>query len=617
MPTIGRFGAYEIAGRLALGGMAEILLARESIHGAGSRYLVVKRILQQYEKERDFVDMFFDEARVVIRLTHPNICHIYKFGQEEGTPFIAMEWVNGEALGRIIRRAREHGGIPIPIVCHIIARTAEALHHAHDAVAEDGSPLGLVHRDVTPHNIMVSYDGSVKLLDFGIAKAEHASHKTQAGVIKGKFAYMAPEQIEGADIDRRVDVFALGVCLFEALTGKALYHRNTQVETMKAIALEPVPRLRGARNFDPELDAIVQKALAKAASERYRTTREMQEALDRYLTRNQHVVNAGHVGEMMRKLFDSEIERGPSVDTTPFGSSYHADVENVVLEAELARRRQGVPSLDLELDVSGDAARSDGLRGVSGTREIDFGGGGDPTTVDAPAGPHAIAPAPRVPLRTRPRPGAARAAAAVQRPAAAGLPGWLKAVIALGLLGVAGAAGWAFLPKLFAPEATDVDTGPVVDVMGEPGSTSLFVRSEPAGARVRVGDELVGTAPVRLSELEAGTHLVTVELDGYDPWSAEVELVPGAAQSVDAVLTEAQPAAEGPRGLLTLETQPPARVFLRGELLGRTPLRRRPVPSGVVDLELEVEGGQRIRRRVFVRPGAETPTFIDLREELE
>ncbi|HEY8431255.1 MAG TPA: protein kinase, partial [Sandaracinaceae bacterium] len=243
LPTIGRFGPYEIVGRLAIGGMAEILLAREDAEGAGSRHLVVKRILPEYEREPAFVEMFLDEARVMMRLKHPNVCHVYKFGQQDGTHFIAMEWVHGASLGKLIRRARKMGGIPVAIACKIIALIAEALDHAHTAKDDDGNPLGIVHRDVTPDNVMISYDGAVKLLDFGIAKADARAHKTQAGVVKGKFAYMAPEQCRAKPLDHRVDVFALGVCLYEALTGQPLYRRETEFETMEAIVRGPVPKL--------------------------------------------------------------------------------------------------------------------------------------------------------------------------------------------------------------------------------------------------------------------------------------------------------------------------------------------------------------------------------------
>lgn len=193
--------------------------------------------------------MFLDEARLAIRLQHPNICPIYEFGEAQGTWFIAMEWVNGVPLGKLIRKARASGGIPVPVTVRVLAQISEALHYAHRARDEQGELLGIVHRDVSPQNIMVSYSGSVKLLDFGVAKAKSHSARTQAGVVKGKLAYMAPEQCRGEEIDARADVFALGVCLFEALTGRPLYHRGTEFETLKAVMDDPVPSVR---SFKPE-----------------------------------------------------------------------------------------------------------------------------------------------------------------------------------------------------------------------------------------------------------------------------------------------------------------------------------------------------------------------------
>ena len=188
---------------------------------------------------------------------------MYSFGEEEGTYYIAMEWVNGKPLSKIIRNAREHGGLPIPVALKIIAQVADALDYAHRACDAKGEPLGIVHRDVSPQNIMVSYDGAVKLLDFGIAKASSHSTRTEAGVIKGKFAYMSPQQCVGEPIDGRADVFALGVCLFEALTGKNPFRRKTEFETMTMIVGDPTPSARERRpELSEEIEAIIQKAVS-------------------------------------------------------------------------------------------------------------------------------------------------------------------------------------------------------------------------------------------------------------------------------------------------------------------------------------------------------------------
>lgn len=189
LPTIARYGdKYELLGRIAYGGMAEIFLCREVGHTDTRRLMVVKRVLPHVAEDEHFVNMFIDEARLAMQLNHPNICHVYNFGQAEGTYYIAMEWVNGKPLSKIIRRARKNDGMPVAVVLKIIAQVAEALDYAHRAADAGGEPLGVVHRDVSPQNIMVSYDGVVKLLDFGIAKASSHSTRTEAGVIKGKFS---------------------------------------------------------------------------------------------------------------------------------------------------------------------------------------------------------------------------------------------------------------------------------------------------------------------------------------------------------------------------------------------------------------------------------------------
>ncbi|MBN8610501.1 MAG: serine/threonine protein kinase, partial [Deltaproteobacteria bacterium] len=323
LPAICTYGRYEILGRIAFGGMAEIFLGRENLSVGATRMLVIKRILPQVADDAAFVEMFLDEARLAIQLAHPNICHIYEFGEIEATYFIAMEWIHGAPLGKVIRRAREGKHIAPELVVKILVQVAEALDYAHNARDSTGSPLNIVHRDVTPHNIMVSYSGQVKLLDFGIAKASSASTKTEAGVVKGKFAYMSPQQCLGRDIDARSDVFALGICLYEALTGRSLYQRETDYETMKAVIEEPVPSIRSVRPELPmELDAIVQRALQKSVDERWQSAAQMQIALEDWLASTGRAVSAARVAQLMTDLFHDEVRRGPLVDSTPFGQSF-------------------------------------------------------------------------------------------------------------------------------------------------------------------------------------------------------------------------------------------------------------------------------------------------------
>ena len=366
LPAICSFSRYELLGRLAVGGMAEIYLAREteSIKGAGHRTLVIKRVLPHVADDPAFVEMFFNEARLAMRLRHPSIVHIYEFGKEAGSYFLAMEWVDGVALGKIIRAARKSGdGVPAPIAVKIASTIAEALDYAHRARGDDGQPLGIVHRDVSPQNIMLSYDGAVKLLDFGIAKSDETS--TQDGQVKGKFAYMSPQQCMGDAVDGRADVFALGVCLYETLTGRPLYHRKTQYETMRAVIEDPLPSIRDWRpELSASLDAVVQRALAKDPDERYQTAGEMQIALERWLIEQGEVVHQARVSSYLEGLFGDPVGRGPMVDSTPFGTSFiDVPIPKGLLESTRAKTSEDVSGatlgqiIDVELATAAATSR--------------------------------------------------------------------------------------------------------------------------------------------------------------------------------------------------------------------------------------------------------------------
>ncbi|MBW2161512.1 MAG: serine/threonine protein kinase [Deltaproteobacteria bacterium] len=363
LPVLGKFAGYDVLGRLALGGMAEILLTRHTNADGDQRFLVVKRILPHFEQDNDFVQMFLDEARIGMQLKHPNIIQFHQFGADEGSHFIVMEWVNGVPLGRMIRKARKSGGVGLPIAIRVGVDVARALHYAHIANDEHGEPFNIVHRDVSPHNIMIGYSGAVKLLDFGIAKADHRAHKTQAGVVKGKFAYMAPEQCTAGQADHRLDIFALGVCLFETLTGRSLYRRQTEAATMRAVIMDPVPSLKDVMpDVADELDQILQKALAKEAGDRFASAEEFANELERFGKENKQFATQREVADFIKKVFPEEFTRGPRVDTVPFGASITLDMHHANASASSDSSKSYVsqmPGAIRELEIDGAGAGLD------------------------------------------------------------------------------------------------------------------------------------------------------------------------------------------------------------------------------------------------------------------
>ncbi|MCC6338018.1 MAG: serine/threonine protein kinase [Myxococcales bacterium] len=284
-PSLETFGHYRVVGPLSKGGMAELSLALHTGVQGFSRVVALKRVLPTHATRPDFVQMFLDEARLAARLSHPNIVRIYELGQDGDAYFLAMEYLPGEDLRQLMAPM---AGADLPIPCelaaHVVAQAADALHHAHELTDEHGVPLNLVHRDVSPSNVILTYDGHVKVVDFGIAKAASNAYETAVGVMKGKLGYFAPEQFSGAHVDRRCDVYALGIVLWELLTGTRLFVRDSAAATMAAASLGEVPPLATfRRDVPPELKLISDGALAHEVSLRFQTAGELRDALELYL----------------------------------------------------------------------------------------------------------------------------------------------------------------------------------------------------------------------------------------------------------------------------------------------------------------------------------------------
>ena len=274
------FGSYQLIAKLATGGMAEIFLARPTGRGHQD-VLVLKRILPHLAEDEHFVTMFRDEADLASQLVHKNVCHVHAFGEYAGTWFIAMEYLHGVPLSRMMTRLSKAGKmLDLRMVAGIIIQACEGLHSAHEARGPDGQLLNVVHRDVSPPNIMVCGDGTVKVLDFGIAKARGANSRTRTGTVKGKNAYMSPEQILGKPLDRRSDVFALAIVMYEMLAIKRLFHRDSDFLTFKAITEEPIPDIRERRpDIPPGMRAALIQAMARDPNGRFETAQAFANAL--------------------------------------------------------------------------------------------------------------------------------------------------------------------------------------------------------------------------------------------------------------------------------------------------------------------------------------------------
>lgn len=278
-------GRYKLLALLATGGMAEIHLARQAGIKGFERLVVVKKILPHLAAEEAFLEMFFDEARIASLLNHPNIVQIYDLGQEDDDYFMAMEYLEGESLSFLEREARKKERYMSPaLAAGIVAQICDGLEYAHAFKNHEGQTMNIVHRDVSPQNIIVLFSGGVKLVDFGIAKAASQMHKTRVGSIKGKLSYLAPEQCEGKAVDHRTDVFSLGVVLWELLTRRRLFKRDNEGATLNAVMNEEIPKVRKVRPQVPvSLGTVAMRALQKAPEDRFQTAGEMGAALRDYL----------------------------------------------------------------------------------------------------------------------------------------------------------------------------------------------------------------------------------------------------------------------------------------------------------------------------------------------
>lgn len=320
-----QLGKYHLKRHLATGGMAEIYLAEQLGPEGFAKEIVIKRILPHLARDRNFTAMFLDEARLAANLNHPNIGQIYELGEVEGNYFIAMEFIDGASLEQVIGSGAR---VPADVGARIVTDVLQALDFAHESRDRDGKPLGIVHRDVTPSNVMVSIDGIVKLVDFGVAKAAKKGHKTQTGAVKGKFAYMAPEQVESQDIDCRADIFAIGIVFYELLTSKRPF--GEELAAVSRILYEdPIPPHEVDPGVPESFSRVVMRALEKDVDERYPTAHSMLLDVETALRMENSYAGPRELARVIRDyrgVPQSGAARVPIVDTGVFAADRSQEI---------------------------------------------------------------------------------------------------------------------------------------------------------------------------------------------------------------------------------------------------------------------------------------------------
>lgn len=594
-----RFGQYELKKRIARGGMAEIFLAIEHKIEGVKREVCVKRVLPQMLESDDFVTMFMDEARLATRLAHPNVAHVYNFGEVGGNYFIAMEYVDGLTVSRLIRlMGQEH--IPLEMSLRIMADACSGLHYAHELKDENGRLLGVVHRDVSPQNIMVSRAGVAKLLDFGVAHASTQVHHTAVGQLKGKLAYMSPEQFRGDLVDRRADVFAAGVVLYEMLTGKPLFRRENEAATMHALLYDDPPSLAGF-GAPPELDEIIARACHKDIHLRYQTTEEMQEALEDIAVRAGKLVTSKMLGKFVdygRQLAKDAKSNVKKEKPIPDGTPSHLSL------AKLAGPPPPPPpqSYDSGMGIPPPPpplpGQSVGPPRLPNTTE-------HPTPAEIPSG-RGSASSMETPLA---------ASNMEPRREKRGLLIAVVALLALLLVVSSGLALWYGLSSTRTSDVVDLAANQLPSNDGIPGNGNV---TTPDPNTPPVAGDSTKNANVGGSAL--GVSAAATQPDAGSGTAPEkAQQVDGGAVSnatLDANDTDSGPSETAERrrfGKLWLNTTPWSKVRVGGRSLGTTPIVGARVPEGRHTIRLTDAEGRTHTRRVQIKANQPTKLFVNLR----
>jgi serine/threonine protein kinase len=552
-----QIGKYRIIAKLGQGGMATVYLSVVPGPAGVNKLLVVKTLKDELSQDQEFLEMFLNEARLAARLNHANVVQTYEIGIAGSTHFLAMDYLDGQPLHAVLRRATR-ARMPLDVHVRILAETLAGLHYAHTLRDFDGTALQVVHRDVSPQNVFVTYDGQVKVVDFGIAKAVGASTATQSGVFKGKISYVAPEQASGDPIDARADIFSVGVMLWEAMAGARFAQGDGQTAVLARRLAGNEPRIRDVvPNADPMLADICDRAMAHDRNLRYPTAESLRDALENYLDHARRRVSAREISELMNGLFAEEREAIRQV--------IDDQMKRLLRETQQALP---VPSLDMH-GVPSDATPHT-YRGSDG-REPSLRG-----LVTLPG--HASSADPSLVTGSAPTgPGTLASANLSQRPEA--VAGASRAVlVALGVLAALSVVATVavFLTRSSSPPTVDT-ISVVASAPATPERIQVSIAFGPEGAVAKLDGVPLSSNPFKAQVARDGSmHRLEVEAPGYEPQTTMVSYDKDVVVAI-ALTPKAEPAASATTSSGPVPFGPSSKP-IGGGTVGAWPVGARPGP---------------------------------------
>ena len=572
-----KFDQYLLLKKIGTGGMAELFKAKKVGIEGFERVLAIKRILPHLSSDEEFVDMFIAEGKLAALLNHKNIVQIYDFGKVDESYYIAMEYVAGKDLRTIFNKCRSDNiPVPLPVALYVCREVASGLDSAHNQKDPNGRSLNLIHRDISPQNILISYDGEVKVVDFGIAKAGTSS-KTTTGVLKGKLSYMSPEQAWGKALDHRSDLFSLGVCLYEMLSGERLFKGETEIGTLEKVREARIETLPSALNAEvtPSIESKILKSLAKDASQRYQKASDMEQDFSAALFEISETDPAAQLRQFMHDLFIKEIEEEQYVDSDQ--TVYLGDSKSA------SSKKSG-------------ASRSTGKKGKSSAAKK-FGIWSHKTYIYAISALVLLVAVVGVYFATR---------GSFQRSD-------ISAAVPSGQIQPHKNSVNQPLSKDQPAAQASQSTKPNEVIKKEKGT--LRVITEP-WADVFVGNKKIGRAEPQLEkDIDVGTYTVTLKNPDFKPWTGKVMISENKVREVSHKLEKSEPAVAKGFGTLMIQTKPWANVFLDGVPKGVTPTTIPEVPEGKHNLKFTKKGYVDATQTVDVKPSAETVVHVDLKKE--